>query len=140
STLNSGSNPVLPAPSLNATAYIEGAQKTFTTTTVNPGHMVWGFGGSSSADGQIAALFTNYPVTLVNVGDYIQTTTVFTNKAFMLSGSNSVLAVGLFDGNQTSGPSGGFNNQNLGTGTSGYWQSWSGYVAHMTYNTGLNNL
>ncbi|GEM_PF-1655881 len=138
STLNS--NPISPAnPSLNATAYIEGSQKPFTTTTVNPGHMVWGFGASSSADGQIAALFTNYPVTLANVGDYIQMTTVFTNKALIVSATNAVLAAGLFDGNQTTGPAGGMPNV-LGTGTTGYWQNWAGYVAHMSYSGGFNNL
>src|SRR5580765_4105083 len=99
STINS--NPTLPAaPLVNKTAYQQLSSKTFSPNPAPApvaGHLRYGSVGTSSGFNSIEALFTQYPVTLTNTGDYIEMTVVFTNEASLMNGANATLFFGLYN-------------------------------------------
>ena len=88
-------------PTATSTSYEFGAGNTNNTAvSVNPGDLSIALGNTSSVDGEIAALFAASPVTLANIGDFIdlQITWVATSNVFSGAATASTqVALGLYD-------------------------------------------
>lgn len=86
---------------------------------------------------EMQAIFASTPVQLVNVGDSINLTMVFTNSAgtLLAGGNKSVIDVGLYkSGGTTPVSAAGLCNAGLGSGTTfvtGNCQNWQGYVGQI---------
>jgi polygalacturonase len=133
STLNSISPA---APTAMATSYELVSSRTWNPTpSIAGGHLKFGITAATSADIQAQALFTNFPVALVQVGDRLSLTVIFTNTAGLLTQSGS-LGFGLYNSSGNYPVPGGLN----GTATTNYTanalgnvQTWSGYVGQVSY-------
>jgi pectin methylesterase-like acyl-CoA thioesterase len=139
STLNGTSTPGGTA-SASSTSYDIASTKSDTTgPTITSGKLHLALNGGTTAGYMEAqAIFANTPVQLVNVGDSINMTVVFTNSAgtLLAGGSGSVINVGLYNSGGTTPVPGGLNSSGLGTATTfvtGYCQNWQGYVAQLNY-------
>ena len=131
SSINS-TGPTPAVPSLHATAYQQVATKVYSPAppTVSAGHLKFGIVSTSSGASQIQALFSKYPVTLTNVGDYIELTVVFTNQAGLFNATaNNALMLGLFNGGQQQPYPGGQANSTLAL--TGGVEGWQGYGARV---------
>ena len=138
STVNS--NPASPAlPSVAQTAYQQLAAKPFNPNppTIGAGGLRFGSNATSSGFSCVQALFTQYPVTLANVDDYIEMTVVFTNDAGLMNASAATLFFGLHDTGQVQPVPGGMAGT-IGTATAGYAQNWQGYVSRILYSGGTH--
>jgi hypothetical protein len=138
STVNSAS-PTAPTPI--ATAYEIISSKSWNPTpSVGPGHLRFGIAATSSGIIEAQALFTNAPVTLVNVGDNLTLVVTFTNTAGLLTGAGS-LGFGLYDSGQNFPVPGGLDGSLSGSVTGnaiGNAQTWAGYVGQLSY-IGMNS-
>ena len=129
STINNVATPPATRPSLHATDYQQISAKAFRPTLVAEGQLRFGLPATSSAVHAIEALFTKYPITLVNSGDTVQLTVVFTPAAAMLDFGSSGLFVGLYNANQIQPKPGGLANSSAGS--IGNAQNWTGYVSRI---------
>lgn len=104
----------------------------------------FGIGSTGSAICQAQALFTKYPISLVNAGEWIQFTMTFTDTANLVDSANNYLGVGLFNGNQTQPVPGGMSAaanplaSSTNTKATGYAQNWQGYVGKLAWSGGAN--
>ena len=140
STINS--NPTSPAaPTLNKTAYQQLSAKTFypDPPTIASGSLRYGIINTASGFNSIEALFTQYPVTLTNTGDYIEMTVVFTNEANLMNAANGTLFFGLHNSGQVQPIPGGMNG-NILNPTIGYAQNWQGYRSAIMYTAGSHSI
>jgi len=139
STVNS--NPTSPAtPAVTAVAYQQLAAKTFSPNppVITAGNLRFGIISTSSGFNHAQALFTNYPVTLVNNGDYIELTVNFSVEGGIITAqTNSTLFFGLYNAGQVQPIPGGMNGT-VATATAGYAQTWQGYVNRIFYAGGSN--
>jgi hypothetical protein len=139
STINSNPpNPATPAP--NAIAYQQLAAKTFNPNppTLGASGLRFGIVGTTSGFNHIQALFTRYPVTLADTGDYLELTVTFTTEGGIVTPqTNSTLFFGLHHANQEQPFPGGMNGTSA-TATAGYAQNWKGYVNRIFYAGGNN--
>lgn len=137
SSVNSAS-PAVPAPT--STSYEVLSSKSWNPAPgITTNHLTFGIGSTSSGCIEAQALFTNSPVTLVNIGDSVSLTVTFTNTAGLLTASGS-LGFGLYDSGQNYPVPGGLNG-NLATTngfTTGNAQTWVGYFGQLGY-TGANS-
>ena len=135
------SSPTSPAqPSVNAAAYQQVAAKTFNPNppTIAAGHFRQGIVGTTSGFNHVQALFTKYPVTLANTGDYIELTLTFTTESGIITAqTTSSLFFGLYNADQVQPIPGGLNGTGT-TATAGYARSWIGYVNRIFYTGGAN--
>jgi len=91
---------------------------------------------TSSGAIEAQALFTKSPVTLANIGDYINLTYIFrlTNA---LSTTSGYIGQGFYNSGGTTPVPGGLNNSGMGVGPtfpSGFCQNWQGYSSHIFSN------
>ncbi len=133
STLNSAS----PAKATSTnTAYQLISGKTWNPTpSLNPGDLKFGIGPTTSGDFEIEALFATNAVALVQAGDYIQLTVVFTNTSGILTEAGQ-LGIGLYNSGQSMPIAGGMNGTAVSktAGVTGGAQQWEGYAAQVNYN------
>ncbi|MGC4074708.1 MAG: pectinesterase family protein [Nibricoccus sp.] len=139
STVNT--SPTSPAnPSVNTAAYQQLSAKTFNPNppTIAAGHFRQGIVSTTSGFNHIQALFTKYPVTLANTGDYLELTLTFTHESGILTPqTNSTLMFGLFNAGQIQPIPGGMQST-VSNATAGYAQTWQGYVNRLFYAGGSN--
>jgi pectate lyase/pectin methylesterase-like acyl-CoA thioesterase len=136
STVNSAAT----APTSTAAAYQQLAGKTFNPNppVITSGNLRFGIVSTSSGFNHTQALFTNYPVTLVNTGDYIELTVNFSTESGVITAqTNSTLFFGLFNAGQVQPIPGGMNGT-VAVATAGYAQTWQGYVSRIFYAGGSN--
>lgn len=138
------SNPTSPAaPLIDRTAYQQISAKSFNPNppTIAAGHLRYGIVGTSSGFSSIEALFTQFPVTLVNVGEYIEMTVVFTNQAGIFTANpNGTLLFALHNGGQTQPVPGGLNGTSDTYAMGGNAQSWAGYISRILYTGGNHQI
>jgi pectate lyase len=138
STINA--NPTSPAaPSVTGASYQQIAAKVYNPKppTITPGNLRFGIVSTSSGFNHVQALFTPYPVKLVNVGDYIELTVNFSTEGGILTAqANSTLFFGLFNANQIQPIPGGIENSTAAV--AGHAQTWQGYVNRIFYAGGSN--
>jgi hypothetical protein len=94
---------------------------------------------------ELQALFASTPVQLVNVGDSINLTVVFTNSAgtLMAGGPKSVIDLGLYYSGGTTPVAGSLNGAGLNTTSTygtGNCQNWQGYVGSLNYNGSASSI
>lgn len=135
STLNGTSTPG-GTPDASSTSYDAASTKTSACSLIGNGLQMKLSSGTTAGYLEIQALFTSTPVQLVNVGDRINMTVVFTNSAgtLLAGGTNSLLTVGLYNSGGTAPVAGALASSGLGSGTtyaSGYCQNWQGYVGQV---------
>lgn len=139
STVNA--NPASPAsPTSTAASYQQVAAKPFNPNppAITEGNLRFGIVATSSGFNHVQALFTEYPVTLANAGDYIELQVVFSPEGGIITPqTNSTLFFGLFDANQVQPIPGGMNG-NGATAVAGYAEDWVGYVNRI-FHAGGNN-
>jgi autotransporter-associated beta strand protein len=137
STLNSAT----PAgPTATSTDYQIISAKSWTVTNISSGHLKFGIAATTSGAAEVQALFTDNPVTLSQVGDFVRMTVVFTNTIGILTG-NGQFCFGMYNANQVQPVPGGMN-ATLGTGTdraTGYAQLWQGYVAQYGFTNAMDS-
>jgi fibronectin-binding autotransporter adhesin len=103
STINGGTNADMQpggTPTASWTSYEIGSAKNATATTNSPGHFLLITSHTTSGNSEAQALFTKYPVTLAQIGDYIELDYTFTDTSNVLNslcGNNVGLYCGLFD-------------------------------------------
>ncbi|HLP01568.1 MAG TPA: pectinesterase family protein [Opitutaceae bacterium] len=134
------SNPAEPsAPSVNGAAYQQLSAKAYNPNppTVTAGNLRFGIASTSSGFNEIEVLFTNYPVRLENVGDYLELRIVFAPSGIVTAQASSGLYFGLYDAGQVQPIPGGMNGT-VPTATAGYAQNWQGYVNRLYYTGGGN--
>ncbi len=142
STLNGASTPG-GTPEASWTSYDVASTKNGTTcalTAGSPGLLRMKLSGGTTAGYiEMQAMFASAPVQLVNVGDKINLTVVFTNSAgtLLAGGSGSLINVGLFNSGGSAPAPGFLNNLGLnGSATNivGYCTNWQGYVGQINYS------
>ena len=138
STLDSAS-PATPTPT--ATAYEILSSKSWNPLpSISAGHLQFGIGATTSGIIEAQALFTNSPVTLVNIGDSISLVVTFTDTLGLLTESGS-FGFGLYNSGQNFPVPGGLDGTVSGAGTgnaTGNAQTWAGYVGQLSF-TGINS-
>jgi hypothetical protein len=97
------------------------------------------FGMASTTSGfvETQTRFTDSPITLTNINDYVQLKIAFTNNAKVVggtAGTSSSIAIGLFD----TGGSG--NRPAIGLHAAGNAANWEGYAGRITPNSGTNQI
>lgn len=136
-----GSNPVSPvSASPSGVAYQQLSAKTWTPNpaSLTSGSLRFGIVSTTSGFNHIQALFTNYPVSLDQVGDYLQLAVTFEAESGIITPqANSTLFFGLHNAGQVQPIPGGMHG-NVSTATAGYAQTWQGYVNRI-FHTGGNN-
>ncbi|HEX7632685.1 MAG TPA: pectinesterase family protein, partial [Lacunisphaera sp.] len=139
STVNA--NPSSPAFSTStAASYQQLSAKAFSPSppVVSSGNLRFGIVSTSSGFNSIQALFTKYPVTLVNTGDYLELKVVFNTEGGIITPqTNSTLFLGLFNGGQIQPLAGGLNGT-INSAFPGGAQTWTGYVNRIFYTGGSN--
>jgi hypothetical protein len=128
---NTNSNGPGGTPTASYTSYDINADKgTGFNTTVNPGDLDLNFPSSSSGFIEAQALFTSTPVTLQNVGDYVDYILEFTDTSGLLDGSAekaNELTMGLYDSGGSAPLPGNLATLSAGGGA----QGWSGYYSQI---------
>jgi autotransporter-associated beta strand protein len=108
--------------------------------SISPGHLTM-TNNSSSVVQEFVGLFTNSPIALSQVGDYMAISVVFVNSNNILSGSdtaNSTINIGLFNSGGVAPNQG---NITLNTGnTTGGTQGWVGYIGRIFWSGNANIL
>ncbi|MGC3959086.1 MAG: hypothetical protein QM813_14425 [Verrucomicrobiota bacterium] len=135
STLNSAT-PAAPTAS-SASYQLVSSKSWVPTPTIASGNLKFGIAATSAGHIEAQALFASSPVSLVQVGDYVRLTVVFTNTAGMLTAANTFLGIGLYNSTQVQPVAGGLNGTavNSQTGnTTGGVQNWQGYWAQISYS------
>jgi len=129
------------APTLHAASYqtVIGSTNATTTPSLTAGNLEIVFPITSSVLGETLALFTNSPVALSQVGDYIDLTVVFVNSSNVLSGgstANSSLNIGLFNSGGVAPNQGQFSSSvaNIAGGVVGGTEDWLGYIGRSFFS------
>ncbi|HEX2854080.1 MAG TPA: pectinesterase family protein [Opitutaceae bacterium] len=105
---------------------------------ITPGNLRFGIVSTSSGFNHLQALFTQYPVTLVNVGNYIELTVTFSTEGGIITAqTNSTLFFGLHNAGQVKPIAGGLNGT-VNTAAAGFAQTWQGYVNRIFFAGGSN--
>jgi fibronectin-binding autotransporter adhesin len=134
-------------PTASQTSYTIGSAKNTLATTVGSGHLMLIQSATSSGNMEAQALFTQFPVSLASVGDYLELTYTFTEYAPIMqssSSANEALFVGLFNSGGVAPQSGailqngGFSS-GLTTAATGGTANWVGYSAQY-YNGASSRL
>ncbi len=128
-------------PTASSTSYTVASPKNVTTTSVAAGHLLLITPSTSSANTEIQAMFTKFPVSLVSVGDYIEMTYTFTDRTNQMNnvgGNGSGFHMGLYNSGGTP-PLGGTILWNSGMGSAqtayvGGASNWVGNVALMNFS------
>ena len=136
STLNSAT----PAnPTSTNTAYEMVSSKSWNPTpSITTNDLKFGIAATTSGYIQAQALFATNVVALVQPGDYIQLTVVFTNTSGLLTAAGQ-LGFGLYNSGQVKPVAGGINNTIPNTYT-GYAQNWQGYVGVINYTANASRI
>ena len=109
------------------------------------------FGMASTTSGfvETQTRFTDSPITLTNINDYVQLKIAFTNNAKVVggtAGTSSSIAIGLFDtGGSGNRPAIGLQTSGLTTASNssyatGNAANWEGYAGRITPNSGTNQI
>jgi pectin methylesterase-like acyl-CoA thioesterase len=141
STLNGASTPG-GTPSASTTSYDVASTKTGSCaiTAGSPGFLREKLSsGTTAGYVELQALFASTPVQLVNVGDSINLTIVFTNSAgtLLAGGAKSVIDVGLYNSGGSAPLAGLLNTGGFSTNTTyatGGCTNWQGYAASINYS------
>lgn len=147
STLNGTSTPG-GTPSSSSTSYDVASTKTGSCaiTAGSPGFLREKLSsGTTAGYMELQALFASTPFQLVNVGDSINLTIVFTNSAntLLAGGAGSVIDAGLFYSGGSAPLAGSLNGAGLSgsaTFATGGCTNWQGYVASVNYNGAASTL
>jgi pectate lyase/pectin methylesterase-like acyl-CoA thioesterase len=139
STINA--NPTSPAtPIVTAASYQQLAAKSYSPNppAITSGNLRFGIVSTSSGFNHVQALFTQYPVTLVNVGNYIELTVNFSTEGGIITAqTNSTLFFGLHNAGQVQPIPGGMPGTS-NTAVAGFAQTWQGYVNRIFFTGGSN--
>ncbi|HEX4055057.1 MAG TPA: hypothetical protein VHX86_12400 [Tepidisphaeraceae bacterium] len=138
STLNMAS-----VPTGSSTSYdIASAVNANSVSSISSGDLKLSQPASTSAITEAQALFTNSPITLTNVGDYVEFSLTFTDTSNILTGDGSAaFYMGLFSsdggtkpetdlGNGSSNGGTGLNSTGTADATGGV-QNWEGFIAQI---------
>ena len=145
STINNNAGMPGGTPTASSTSYDINANKgTGFTDTVNPGDLDINMPSSSSSFAEAQALFSNSPVTLGTVGDYVDFILEFTDSANIIGstgGQQNELTMGLYDAGAVNGNGGAPvaplpGNVATLTTASGGAQGWSGYYSQIVNANG----
>jgi len=125
-------------PTQSSTSYDIASSKTATNSAA-AGHLKIGLSGNTgSGFWEIQAVFAASPVSLVNVGDFINLTYTFTNSAgtLLAGGTSSSILNGLYNSGGTQPVAGKLANAGLSTSAgspyaTGNCQNWEGYVSRI---------
>lgn len=127
-------------PTASQTSYTVASAKNALATSVAANHLNVVMGATSSGNTEVQARFTDYPVTLASVGDYVEMTYTFTAAMPGMkstSSINSALFQGLFNSGGVAPQSGNtLQNGGISTATTAYiggTKEWVGYNAQF-YN------
>ena len=131
STVNSAT----PAPpTLNSAAYSICSAKSWSPTpSLTANDLKFGIASSTSGAIEVQAIFTNSPISLVDVGDYVQMVVTFTNNTGLLT-ANMQIGFGLYNSGQVGPVAGGLNATMVNSQTAnatGNAQNWAGYVGQV---------
>jgi hypothetical protein len=136
-TFNSGStlNAAPAAPTSTSASYEFGAgvAVTGTTTSINPGDLSIDLGSTATILAEVAAQFASSPITLANVGDFVdlQVTWVATSNVFSgISGPSTQVDLGLYNSGGSLPQQGStiFNSTSSPTGGAKSWEGYAGSV------------
>jgi autotransporter-associated beta strand protein len=141
STLNQANAFPGGTPTASSTSYTAASPKNVTSTSVGAGHLLLITPSTSSANSEVQALFTKYPVSLASVGDYVELTYTFTDRTNQLNnvgGNGSGFHMGLYNSGGVP-PLGGTILWNSGMGSAqtayiGGASNWVGDVALMNFS------
>lgn len=139
STLNSASPA---APTVTSTAYQLFSSKTWSPTpSIATNDLRFGIGTTTSGHIEAQALFSTSPVTLTNVGDYLELIVKFTNTSGLLAQGGHV-GFGLYNSGGVAPLAGGMNGTatTSTTGVTGGAQGWQGYVSRIAYDAGTHRI
>lgn len=130
------------APNATSTAYQLFSSKSWSPTpSIAANNLKFGIASTSSGHIEAQALFAATPVTLANIGDYLELNVTFTNSAglFTLSGQ---VGFGLYNSGGTGPLAAGMNSTAISgtTGVTGGAQNWQGYVARLAFSGGTHRL
>jgi pectate lyase/pectin methylesterase-like acyl-CoA thioesterase len=132
------------APTENATSYQILADKGFSPTpSIASTGLRFGISNTSSGNVEAQALFSEAPVILSGVGDYIELAATLTNVRGMFSAGNNTLFVGLYDSDQSAPVARGLNGTMTGgifTHANGYVKDWTGYLSRTIYSGGNHQI
>jgi autotransporter-associated beta strand protein len=134
------------APTIDSTSYqLIGAKAWIpNASTLAPGDLKVAMVATTGGQMQIQALFTNSPVTLTAIGDFLQMTVTFTNTGNLLvASSSSQLAFGLYNSGQVQPVAGGlygFETSSVTTNTTGGAAGWAGYVGQILASGGNSRI
>lgn len=133
-------------PTASQTSYTVASAKNALATSVAANHLSVVMSATSSGNTEVQARFTDYPVTLASVGDYVEMTYTFTAAMPGMkstSSVNSALFQGLFDSGGVAPQSGStLQNGGLSSATTAYiggTKEWVGYNAQF-YNGAASRL
>jgi PEP-CTERM motif-containing protein len=136
-TFNSGSTlnaaPTTPTSTSASYEFGVGATVTGTADSINPGDLSLDLGNTASILGEIEAQFAASPITLANVGDFIdlQVTWVATSNVFSgISGPNTQVDMGLYNSGSSAPQQGSmvFNSTSSPTGGAKSWEGYAGSI------------
>ncbi|HLP02834.1 MAG TPA: pectinesterase family protein [Opitutaceae bacterium] len=135
-------NPASPAtPTIDAAAYQLMSSKTWNpVTSIEAGHLRFGIAATTSGHIEAQAVFTQYPIALANVGDYVEFSATFTDTAGLLMQPGH-LCLGLYESGGSAPIAGGLNGtatSSSATAGTGGVRNWKGFVNRMFY-TGASN-
>jgi hypothetical protein len=140
STLNAA---VPTAPTATSTSYQLMSSKAWTPApSITSGHLTFGIAKTSSGHIETQALFATAPVSLANVGDYIDLTITFTNT-IGLDSQGGHIAFGMYNTSQVQPVAGGLNGTAVSGNTSnatGGVQNWIGYPSRIAYTGGNSRI
>jgi len=124
-------NQVPTSPTATSTSYEFFSGINGGSATIGPGALHLALPSTTSVLGEVQAAFSSTPVSLANVGDYLNLTVTFVNTAnILLAGNaNSSLTVGLYNSGGAL-PNQGIVTLNTGNTTGGS-QNWLGYVGRI---------
>ncbi len=128
-------------PTASSTSYTLASGKNITSSSITANHLLLIEPATSSANSEVQAMFTKYPVTLASVGDYVELTYTFTDRTNQLNGAignGTGFQMGLYNSGGTP-PLGGtiLASGGVGSGTTAYIggvSNWMGYLAQMTFS------
>ena len=124
------------------TSYTIGSARSALNSSVTANHLKLITAASSSANTELQARFTDYPITLATVGDYIEMVYTFTDTTNVMQAAGATsgaLWAGLYYSGGVAPQSGtvlansGFNSA-LTTAATGGTKDWMGYYAEMYNN------
>jgi hypothetical protein len=128
-------------PRTNAANYTLTSTKAWAPApSIAPNDFRYGIASSASGVIESQCLFTTNTITLVEPGDYVQLTVVFTNNNGILEQSCQP-GFGLYNTGQTNPIAGGlYGNASSAINVPGGTTEWAGYVAQFSFNGGSDRI